>query len=333
VDWQDQLTELMLASRLDRGGWGYHARTTLSAEATALAAVALHAHNSDYPLIADDLRALTELQQPNGSVAPAAGLTEPGWPTALAIVAWCTNEQTRREFNSPIERAVAWLTNQHGEALPPRPDVYGHDTSIRAWPWVDGTHSWVEPTAYAVLALRAAGRGDHPRVRDGVRLLLDRALPDGGWNYGNIRVFDGVLRPFPATTGMALAALHGEPSDSRIEAGMAYLDRELPRIRAPISLAWGVIGLSAWNAAPIEARMWLAECADRLLYRMETAAGARLVSDKPRGFGNRGAADRETAAATIPARNSSALDIVGCALPLIADRPDALLAERTPTKR
>ena len=60
------------------------------------------------------------------------------------------------------------------------------------------------------MALRAAGRASHPRVREAVRLLCDRALDEGGWNYGNTRVFANTLQPFPATTGIALTALAGE---------------------------------------------------------------------------------------------------------------------------
>ncbi|UCF33415.1 MAG: hypothetical protein JSV78_13885 [Phycisphaerales bacterium] len=148
--------------------------------------------------------------------------------------------------------------------MSPRPDIFGHDRTLVGWSWVVGTHSWVEPTAYAVMALRAAGKADHPRVREAVELLWDRALSDGGWNYGNTRVFANRLRPFPATTGIALAALAGEPrraGGSRIEAAIAYLLTELRQIRSPLSLAWGLIGLAAWDAFPTEASGWLAESA------------------------------------------------------------------------
>jgi hypothetical protein len=132
------------------------------------------------------------------------------------------------------------------------------------WPWVAGTHSWVEPTAYAVLALRAAGKSEHARVREAVELILDRALPEGGWNYGNRRIFDNVLRPFPATTGVALAGLIKEPRDDRIDVAIDYLGRALQRVRAPLSLAWGLIGLRAWKAQPPDAEAWLAQCASRV---------------------------------------------------------------------
>ena len=88
--------------------------------------------------------------------------------------------------------------------------LVGHDTTLQGWPWVVGTHSWVEPTAINVLALRSAGQAGHPRCREAVKLLLDRQLPEGGWNYGNTTVLGHVLRPQVQPTGLALAALAGE---------------------------------------------------------------------------------------------------------------------------
>ena len=70
-----------------------------------------------------------------------------------------------------------------------------------------------------------------------------------------------VLRPFPATTGVALAALGGESCEACIDVAIKYLTGELRRIRTPLSLAWGLIGLRAWGATPGEAEQWLEECA------------------------------------------------------------------------
>jgi hypothetical protein len=154
---------------------------------------------------------------------------------------------------------------------------FGHDPTLTGWPWVVGTHSWVEPTGFALLALRAAGMTEHPRVREGFKLLLDRALPEGGWNYGNTRVMSNTLRPFPEATGVALAALGGESPDTRIDAGIVYLKHELVRIRAPMSLSWGLIGLGAWNTRPESDQEWLAEAANRTLQRELNVEYAALL--------------------------------------------------------
>ena len=46
------------------------------------------------------------------------------------------------------------------------------------WPYVRGT-SWTEPTAYAILALLAAGESE--AAHRGIGWLRARQLPDGGW--------------------------------------------------------------------------------------------------------------------------------------------------------
>jgi hypothetical protein len=94
-------------------------------------------------------------------------------------------------------------------------------------------------------------------------LLLDRAIPSGGWNYGNAAVLANTLRPFPETTGVVLTALAGEPRSPAVERAIAFLSTELPRIRTPLSLGWGLIGLTALGARPAEAGTWLAEAIER----------------------------------------------------------------------
>lgn len=265
VSWSRRLITQLTDSRNANGGWGYRPRTSTCAEPTALACLALAAHNAAPTIRGVGLAELTRLQQADGSVAVARSVAEPAWPTALAALAWQGMPALGGDaFRDVRGRAIDWLMHTSGKPLPPRPDILGHDTTIQGWSWTADTHSWVEPTAYAITALRAAGLSDHLRVREGVRLLLDRALPDGGWNYGNTRVYDALLQPFPATTGIALTALAGEPPDKRIKRSLTYLREALAGIHAPLTLAWGMIGLAAWNVAPPDLSQRLAESADRM---------------------------------------------------------------------
>ncbi|MCH7814558.1 MAG: hypothetical protein IID40_11130, partial [Planctomycetes bacterium] len=94
------------------------------------------------------------------------------------------------------------------------------------------------PTCYAVMALKAVGRGAHPRVAEAVRMIRDRSMPSGGWNYGNTRVLGQELRAFPSTTGMALLALRGQPEGDDTRAGLAYLTDALPRLKSAWALGW-----------------------------------------------------------------------------------------------
>ena len=268
ADWRPILLERLLSAANPAGAWGYRPDSTGSAEPTALAALALAAAGGDTEPIVAALEWLVGLQDPEGAVPISAEAPSPHWPTTLTLIAWLRSPPSGSQtFAAPIENALSWLLNMRGKKVPLDPAVHDHDTTLVGWPWVAGSHSWIEPTAYAILALRAADKADDPRTREGVRLILDRALPDGGWNYGNRRVLEHVLRPFPATTGVALAALAGEPNDDRVGSALEYLIGELRRIRAPLSMAWGVIGARAWNAQPPETQAWLEACAVRLIDR------------------------------------------------------------------
>jgi uncharacterized protein (DUF362 family) len=76
-----------------------------------------------------------------------------------------------------------------------------------------------------VLALRRAGHGDHERVKEGQRLLLDRTFDDGGINYGNRHILGKPLEPVPGPTALLLLALQGRQDEPRVAASVRYLLR------------------------------------------------------------------------------------------------------------
>ncbi len=186
-----------------------------------------------------------------------------------------------------MQRAVAWLLSVEGSRIEYL-DKTGHDTTIIGWPWVQGTHSWIEPTAISVLALKHAGLSDHPRTREGVRLLIDRLLRSGGCNYGNTVIFGQELRPHLQPTGLTLLALAGErDSSNRIRRAIDYLLGELSAQTPTASLAYGLLGLAAQGALPREARDWIGTAAGRTLardascYKLALAALAALGAASP----------------------------------------------------
>ncbi len=260
---------------------GYHAVGPASTEPTALAAMALAAQGRQ-AAAAKGFEWLAGLQAADGSVGPTATQAAPGWPTSIAVVAahFATSSgggvaTTAKRFD--LDRAVRWMLQTRGEALPRTPEL-GHDTTLVGWPWVEDTHSWVEPTAIGVLALKAVGRGNHPRVREAVRLLTDRLLPDGGCNYGNTLVMGQVLRPHLQPTGLAMLALAGEPDQSgRITKSLDYLARELSPRTATASLAYGLMGLAAYDRFPAIAHSWLEAASRRTLEREPASFRLALV--------------------------------------------------------
>jgi hypothetical protein len=166
-------------------------------------------------------------------------------------------------YDAPIGRAVAWLLQSCGETAEDSAD-FGHNAQLVGWSYAEATHSWIEPTALAVAALKAAGQAAHARTREGVRLLVDRQLPAGGCNYGNTQVLGQMLRPHVQPTGIALVALAGEEDASgRVARSIAWLRRSIGQQTTTASLCWGLLGLAAHGVAVPQAGDWLAAAHDR----------------------------------------------------------------------
>jgi hypothetical protein len=241
------LADALLSRARGEGGFAGLAGGAYAPDATAWAVLALGAAGAGAAPLAAARGRLAAGQGPDGRVAVDAEHPEAFWVTPLAALAW---HGAARQA-AAAGRAVDFLLATTGRHWPKQPGAAtGHDPAIRGWPWIEDTHSFVEPTALALLALRRAGQGGHERAREGVRLLLDRQLPKGGWNYGNTTVYGQELRPAAVETGIALTALAGVAGQGEVLLSLQRLQAEVPRLRTPLSLAWAVIGLGAWGARP-----------------------------------------------------------------------------------
>jgi hypothetical protein len=173
----------------------------------------------------------------------------------------------RDAFADNIRIALDWALAEHGKPQERNSQV-GHDTTLLGWSWAVKTHSWLEPTAFFVLALRAAGLDDHARTREGVRLIADRLLPEGGCNYGSTMVLGQYTLPQVEPTGVAMLALTGEQiTDPRVEKSLAYLEANVSGDTPTSSLCYGLIGLTAHNRRPALTEQWLAAALERELSR------------------------------------------------------------------
>lgn len=245
---------------LPEGGWAHRPEGVYRPDATAWGILGLVAREAEARLLKRARDRLAGEQLPDGRVSLAPDYPAASWPTPLAILAW-EGSPAHRGAQS---RAVDFLLRAAGESWPKRADSpFGHDSRLIGWPWILGTHSWVEPTALAMLALRVAGGGEHPRVGEARRLLLDRQLAAGGWNYGNTTVFGRHLLPMPESTGIVLNALGGQVSRDQVAISLGYLKKAVVGQRTPRSLASCLLGLGAWGERPSPATAWIGESLSR----------------------------------------------------------------------
>jgi hypothetical protein len=261
--------EPVLARLASAKSWGYHDGSETATEPTALAALALMAHGRAREA-RPKLEWLLARQSADGSVGVDAAQDTPGWATGWSVLAWKAaqeNSVADSRFGQAIQRAVTWMLGVQGSIVE-HVDLFGHDSTIKGWPWVVGTHAWVEPTAMNLLALRHTGHGSHERANEAVRLLHDRLLDAGGCNYGNTIVFDQALRPHLEPTGICLLALADKPdAKGRVEKSLAYAADVLEPRTTSASLSYALLGLAAHGRYPADAQELLEHAASRTLRR------------------------------------------------------------------
>lgn len=248
--WRDELLAQLEAAV----PCGYFARGEAASEPTALAGLAL-AGNGRHEAARRAADWLAARQEANGAIGVAAAHDSPCWPTALAMLLWQAIGED--QYTGAIAAANKWALAEKGETHEQR-EFVGHDSMLVGWSWAAHTHSWLEPTAMFVLALKAVGEREHPRTREAVRLLVDRLLPSGGCNYGNSIVLGQELLPHVQPTGIVMMALADEQlDDPRIGRSLEYLVANLNADTATASLCYGLLGLAAHNKSPAERLTWL----------------------------------------------------------------------------
>jgi hypothetical protein len=120
--------------------------------------------------------------------------------------------------------------------------------------WIPGTTSWVIPTAFSLIALqKAKDIGLSPelrfseRISMGVRMLLDRMCPGGGWNAGNSAAFGVAYTPYIDATAIALLSLRRHGHEPGVRSSLSWLATRLPDCPSPYSLAWGLLAIMAYG--------------------------------------------------------------------------------------
>lgn len=150
-----KIVEASLSHRLlPDGGFVGRLGGTFQVDWTAWGILAFRACGGSSEIL-ERLRALLAREQNgDGPVCVNRGHQASYWPTHLTILAW----QNSPASQVAQSRAVRFLLETAGIHFPRKPDApWAHDMTLKGWPWINDTHSWVEPTATCVMALRVTG--------------------------------------------------------------------------------------------------------------------------------------------------------------------------------
>ncbi len=249
---------VLQATQNSDGGWGYHPAGESRVEPTCWALRALHSHPLDRDVLAQAREFLLKNQSEEGFWTAAPEMESGNWVTSLA----CSVLAEEAEAKPAVLAGLSWLCADYPldsswwmrqlRRLRRNPNVSEINDVYRGWGWTPRTSSWVEPTAFALMALEDRVASEIPaaaRRRElAIKLLYDRMCPGGGWNCGNPVVYGVPGQPLVLPTSWALLALRGSPDqESKKKMSIEWLRAEVAKIESPASLAAASICLRAYG--------------------------------------------------------------------------------------
>jgi hypothetical protein len=240
------LREALLGLRNADGGWGYYPGKTSRLEPTCWALLAL-ARQSDAQV---EIAPLQKWSREGDWLVDAKGV-----PINFAFNALAALTLLQHPDGAALAAPIATqLVRTRGLRLE-QTTALRQDNSLQAWPWIDQTFSWVEPTAWCLLLLKKLQKtqpGSMPgetadRIRIGERMLLDRACTTGGWNYGGSNVYGQELWAYVPTTALALVAMQDHRDDPTVVRSLQYLQKDIGTERSAPALAFAVVCLRVFG--------------------------------------------------------------------------------------
>lgn len=269
------------------GGWGARRGGPSTTEATSLAILALP-RSPPQKAAGAGLAWLRERQRPDGAWPPSDQVPLSSWMTPLAVLALSLSGSERGRALRGAQwvlaqegRGYSWITKLFFRLFPER-EAIELDPDLKGWPWMPDTFSWIEPTAYSLIALKTL-RSDLPsepaasRILQGERMILDRMCPGGGWNYGNSVVLGEELWPYPDTTALALIALQDVPDRKEIRTSLEALQRMLAENDSGLAVALATLCFRLYRRDVAALRQRLERSFGTLVAQGETRAIALSV--------------------------------------------------------
>lgn len=235
------------------GSWAYKPGDAACVEPTAYCGIA---RRKDRDTRKQVIEFFLANQNQDGGWSTSPGLGKSDWTSGLALLALriLVNEEGAIDpaRKSLLDKAVKFLFDERFERFGPylwlaKPMVKFNEGEEglnweRGWPWSQGAFHWVEPTVYALLALKipqpVEAKDSQNVLMRGDKFLLDHACKDGGWNHGNDLCLNVHLPPFAVTTAEALIALQNASKSNAVKKAFLNLSKTIGYNQSAMSLAW-----------------------------------------------------------------------------------------------
>src|SRR5215467_643923 len=296
----DEAVQLLLDQQNADGGWGAVKGRVSNTESTAFAVMALESlqRTELHGKAAAGLDWLSRHQDGNGSWRLNDVTASGSWSTATAIL--CMSMFP--EWRDRALRGARWALTQKGSSLGwlgslvtwfmGQKDVNKINMDLKGWPWASGSFSWVEPTSYFLIGIKRlrfalSGTNVDDRIGQGELMIYDRVCEEGGWNYGNSKVYGEALWPYPDITALVLIALQDRPRMEANQKSLKMLEKSLRETNSGLALSWAIICFQLYGRGVAEWRRLLAERFEKAGFLGETKTLALAVlaaTDTPQWF-------------------------------------------------
>lgn len=275
-----QKAKSYIRTRSSRGGWPYIPGQAAAVEATSWCALALKEEQSAAEAAA---AFLVTAQNADGGWSNTSAPDSSDWSTAPALISLrLLADNIRSTLKSDVEQA---FDKGLSFLLKSRTDPYAGPLAKtliwlvsgsagleygRGWPWTPGCFHWIEPTSYALIALKLSRQAREGQLRELIahaeKYLIERACAGGGWNYGSPVFMATNLPPMPVTSAVAVLALQDRLQEKTVQAALAYLDGIAGRAASVMTLSFCLL---AFHATGRDCR----SLASRLVQRQQSEGG------------------------------------------------------------
>jgi hypothetical protein len=238
--------------------WSYIANKGPSIEATAWCSLALYAADEKTSAreIATDF--LLKNQNKDGGWSTAPVIDQSEWCTGPALLALRvfraveSDAKKIKRLDAAIFKAYSFLFDMRVELYRPAARlvllILGGVNALhygRGWPWNTKCSHWVEPSSYALYALKIMGIPEYVGIKAAVNFANDyfyeHACADGGWNHGAHKTLGVDLPSYAVTTGEALVALQDSKEKKIIDAAISRLQIEHNDNDTALALSWSIL--------------------------------------------------------------------------------------------
>lgn len=251
----------LLQAQTESGLWPYLSGKDGALEPACWAALACRADKKSLTLF---LKKILEMQNQDGGWSNDPTRMGSDWTTAvvlmtLRVLQACAAKEgleievASEKISEAMKKSVSWLVENRTEKYSPEARValllwkgpeYDYN---RGWPWTPATFDWVEPTAYALVALRTMKLEEKlKRIVDFAEsYLVSVSCPTGGWNCGDRNPLGTVIPADVQFSTLALLALRSKTKEPAIQKSINFLKER--KMESLAERAWAALALKSFQ--------------------------------------------------------------------------------------